>query len=106
MALIVKQSKITGYLLSSEHPEGRHKEQYFKNYGFTRERWEEMELVLKRHFTENDIISEEETGYGIKYVVEGQCACPNGLFILLRTVWMKPKGEDAIYLITAYPCKR
>jgi hypothetical protein len=47
--LQVDRKKIVDYLLSSSHPDGRAKAEFFRRFGFRRERWEVLAVALRRH---------------------------------------------------------
>lgn len=52
----IRREKITGYLLSTTHRDGRHKAKFFIGYGFLRQRWEELASALRRHAAENNVV--------------------------------------------------
>ena len=68
---VVAESKIRGYLLSTEHPFGRFKAQFFLEFGFRLDAWMEMQESLLRHVQENRVVDREVTEFGIKYGSSG-----------------------------------
>jgi len=55
--------------------------------------------VAKRGEVKSAITS----AFGIKYVVEGKIAGPNGKVAVIQTVWVIERGEVRPRLVTAYP---
>lgn len=99
----VSEAKILGYLLSADHPMGADKAAFFSAIGYRRSEWTRLRddlIHLARH---GDLVAEEESPYGMKYVVEGAVHAPSGRFAGLRTVWISDGPDDAPRLVTAYP---
>ncbi|MEW6636873.1 MAG: DUF6883 domain-containing protein, partial [Actinomycetota bacterium] len=65
---IIEERKITGYLLSRDHPDGRGKTLFFESFGFDISRWEELRDALLVHGGEGELRRVEENPYGTKYV--------------------------------------
>jgi hypothetical protein len=99
----VPKSKIVGYLLSDSHAIGRHKAVFFKAVGFSEENWSEMATALLRHAAEYDIAKIEDSPFGMRYVVEGIMATPDGRTPWVRTIWFIDTGADAPRFVSAYP---
>ncbi len=68
---IVRQAKITDYLLSLSHSSGRSKAKFFRSYGFTGERWPELAQAFKTLVANYEVTKVELTKFGTRYVVEG-----------------------------------
>ncbi len=100
---VVAESKIKGYLLSTEHPFGRFKAQFFLEFGFRLDAWIELQESLLRHVLENRLVDSEVTEFGTKYVVEGPLVSPDGRNPGVRTVWVIDPGEQRPRFVTAYP---
>jgi hypothetical protein len=49
------------------------------------------------------VTSQQETGFGPRYAVEGELNTPTGRRPRVRTVWQMDKGAIAPRLISAYP---
>ena len=99
----VPEQKLTEYLLSETHPDGRSKARLFYAAGFD---------MTKVNILEQGLISIAQTGHveavtttvhGTKYVVDGTLTSPNGNLIQIRTVWIIDIGQYAPRLVTAYP---
>ena len=74
----VSEAKVTAYLLSESHPDGRGKARFFSRHGFSVARWEEMATALRRHAAENAVAEVVETAFGVRYVIEGALLTPDG----------------------------
>jgi hypothetical protein len=56
----VPREKITNYLLSPTHRDGRSKAEFFTRFGFSASGWDVLDAALRRHATENEVTSIEE----------------------------------------------
>ncbi|MDY7020779.1 MAG: hypothetical protein SWJ54_05365 [Cyanobacteriota bacterium] len=52
---IVRQQKITEYLLSLTHPDGKDKAKFFLKFGFNVNNWEIMATALINHVTNHEL---------------------------------------------------
>jgi len=102
---LVPRAKITDYLLSDTHEDGRHKAAFFTRYGFARESWEILAETLRRHAAEHEVARVQDSPFGTRYVVEGIITTPDGRTALLRSVWFIRHGEEEPRLATAYPLR-
>ena len=100
---VVPQAKITEYLLSDFHPDGRHKAQFFKSFGYTSDDWQSLERTLRQHILDYEVTKIEQSSFGTRYVVEGIIKAPDGRRPLVRTVWFIRNGETVPQFVTAYP---
>jgi hypothetical protein len=100
---VVPREKITDYLLSTTHRDGRHKAAFFITFGYTVERWEDLADALMRHAVMHEVAKEEGSRFGTRYVVEGIMAMADGRDALLRSVWFIDRGTDTPRFVTAYP---
>ena len=64
-----------------------------------------MAAALRQHAAENEIAREEITQLGVRIVVEGTMAMPNGTVAKIRSVWFIERGERTRRFVTAYPLK-
>jgi hypothetical protein len=64
--VIVEESKITEYLLSTTHPIGRSKAAFFVRFGFRSESWQALREALLNHAASAAVVSTVETEFGIK----------------------------------------
>jgi len=102
---VVPERKITEYLLSLTHRDGRSKATFFMSFGFTIDDWEELAAALLRHAAEHEVIVVEDTPFGTSYVVEGSLTTPDSRSPQVRVVWFIETGESIPRLVTAYPLK-
>jgi len=101
--LIVEQEKILAYLLNSVHRYGAAKARFFAIFGFRADSWEILAEALREHGRTQEIVRMRETGFGPRYIVEGELNTPAGRRPRIRSVWQFDKGTIAPRLITAYP---
>ena len=99
----VPREKVTDYLLSTEHPVGRHKAHFFVRFGFSLVEWERLAAALVRHLSSQVVTNVETTAFGMRYVVEGIMPTPDGRSPHVRTVWFVDTGAEAPRFVTAYP---
>ena len=100
---VVDERKVNAYLLSDSHPAGRAKAVFFRRYGFRAASWEALRDALLAHGRTAEVVSTTETEFGMKYILEGTLAAPDGRVPHLRTVWFVTAGEVFPQLVTAYP---
>ena len=100
---VIDDRKLADYLLSTEHPFGRTKAQFFLGLGFRRDAIGTLNEAVRRHAVENRIAVSEETDFGSKYVVEGPLVAPDGRAVGIRAVWFVETGEAVPRFVTAYP---
>jgi hypothetical protein len=100
---VVEREKIVGYLLNATHRYGASKARFFSEYGFRVEQWELLAEALCEHARAHDVVRERETGFGPRYIVEGELRTPGGRRPHVRMVWQSDKGAVAPRLISAYP---
>jgi len=95
--------KLLNYLLSDPHSDGESKARYFRRFGFSRDRADELEQALLRGAATGDVVKVESTRYGPKYVVVGMVTTPVGMVIRLTTVWIVEGEDSPPRLVMAYP---
>lgn len=91
------------YLLSSEHPVGRFKAQFFTRFGFAGGRWQDLRDQLQSIALEEEAEVAEETAHGQKYIVRGTIVGARGRTAEILTVWIVLHGERVPQFVTAYP---
>ena len=99
----IQLGKVTGYLLSETHSEGRGKAKFFKAAGYDPARPSELVEDLRMLAASHPVLETERTPFGTKYKVRGTMTSPLGTTIRLMTVWIIESGRDAPRLVTAYP---
>ncbi len=100
---VVPKTKITEYLLSLAHRDGRSKAMFFAHFGFTSKDWRDLADALIRHAKEHEIAKAEATPFGVRYVIEGALTAPDGRTPSVRVVWFISNESSEPYLVTAYP---
>ena len=100
---LIPLEKITGYLLSLNHPIGRAKAKFFRAHGYSEEAAQVLADDLRRIGAVGQIIEQESTAYGTKHVVEGPMLTPRGTTIVMRTVWFTGREGGPPRFVTAYP---
>ena len=98
----ISREKITGYLLSRTHQQGRHKAAGFIRFGFSPEQWEILAAALRSHVAQHEVSTVAATPYGSRYVVDGILETPDGRKPTVRSVWFIGKGVAVPRLVTAY----
>lgn len=103
---IVPEGKVTGYLLSDAHPDGRGKARFFAGHGFSISDWQGLAAALRRHAVDHPFTEVAETAFGVRYAVDGILQTPDGRTPTVRVVWFIERGEEVPRLVTAFPAKR
>ena len=101
--LLVDREKIVGYLLNPTHRYGASKARFFTDFGFAAEFWELLAEALREHGRTHEVARVVETGFGPRFVVDGELKTPCGRCPQVRAVWQKDEGAVAPRLISAYP---
>jgi hypothetical protein len=102
----VPQTKITKYLLSLAHEDGRSKANFFLHFGFSPDKWQELAAALQQHAQQQTVTTVETSPFGKRYIIEGTIKAPNGRTPFVRTIWFIEDGEETPRLVTAYPLRR
>lgn len=102
----VPRAKIVLYLLNPEHRAGKGKARFFASHGFDVADWETLAEALRQHARNHEIAKEETVPLGLRFVVEGDMAMPDGVVAGVRSVWFIERGERTPRFVTAYPLKR
>jgi hypothetical protein len=101
---IIPEPKITKYLLSESHRDGRHKAAFFLRFGYTLPNWTRLrDDLLKQATCEATCV--QRSPFGARYVIEGIIDAPDGRQPRIRTVWFIGNDSDIPRLATAYPAE-
>ncbi len=104
--LVVKEDKITRYLLDTGHTDGgREKANFFIRFGFTVKNWTILHDALIAHGKTHDITSSSQTVFGEKFVVDGSITTPDNRKPVVRTIWQIDKNDNKARLVSAYKGK-
>lgn len=102
---VVSKRKIVEYLLSDSHPHGRHKARFFRAIGFTVNEWQQLAQALLEHAERHDVVSNEITLLGERFVIDGIIDSPIGKSAMIRASWFIDTGESIPRFITAFPLR-
>lgn len=103
----IPKEKLTDYLLSVVHPDGKSKAKLFREWGYDETNINKLEEDLRKIATRRKVVSSRPSakGDGINYVVDGKMAIPKGGIRPVRTVWFTSNNQKKPRLVTAYPLK-
>ncbi len=99
----VARGKLIKYLLSTTHPVGRSKADFFRRMGFTDANVGELEKGLVTIAKTEEVLDTERSEHGTKYIIHGSMATPGGRVVRVRTVWIIEHGQEGPRFVTAYP---
>lgn len=102
----IPRAKLVDYLLSQTHPSGRSKAAFFAKHGFSRDNWQELSHALRLHAMRGEVVHVESTHHGVRHVVDGALAAPDGTSLKVRSVWFIRTGESVPTFATAHPLRR
>jgi hypothetical protein len=100
---IIPPDKLSGYLLSETHPDGKSKAVFFRQLGFDQQNADLLTAALLAIARENEVSRTATTLHGTKYVIEGPISGPGGKLARIRTVWIVDRGRTTPRFVTAYP---
>jgi hypothetical protein len=98
----IERRKLTDYLLARAHPVGRGKARFFEKLGFSAGNPETLEAALRDLVLTPEGLLEQDTGFGTKYIVDGQLRGPDGA-APVRCIWIIDAGAETPRFVTAYP---
>ncbi len=91
------------YLLSSTHPVGRTKAEFFAGLGYTREDWAVLAADLRTLAERTEATATATTAFGTKCEIRGEVVGPNNRRAGIVTAWIILVDEDFPRFVTAYP---
>jgi len=103
---VIPETKITGYLLSTKHRDGRSKAEFFTGLGFSSDAWEDLVKALLQHAAENEVTKIEDSPFGTRYIIEEVLLAPDRRGAVVRSVWFIETGEQIPRFVTANPLQR
>ena len=62
--------------------------------------------ALRSHGAICEVAKVENSPFGVRYILEGELATPDGRNPVVRSVWFIERGEYAPKLVTVYPVGR
>jgi hypothetical protein len=75
-------------------------------FGFDPQRWEVLDRALRQDAMDNEIVREEKTKFGTRYIIDGPLQAPDGSMLNVRAAWFIDDEGDAPRFITAHPLRR
>ena len=100
---VIDRQKITGYLLSKDHPLGGAKARFFANFGFSENDPETLERALLRHAGAWEVNNVTVNEFGTKFSLSGPLETPSGRTPAVTVVWFIQADGEAPHLVTAFP---
>ena len=100
---MVPEQKVTRYLLNPAHPAGGSKAAFFLRFGFLASNWRRLADALLAHARNNEVVTTEQTRYGIRYAIDGALSAPDGTVLNVRSAWYIDTAADAPRFVTAHP---
>ena len=100
---VIEPSKLTDYLLNTEHKRGGTKAKLLVHFGYSLENWQQLEADIRKYHLDLDVNVVKETAYGIKYEISANLLTPINRHLLVKTVWQIDTGTDFPRLITLVP---
>ena len=99
----VSLSKISEYLVSETHPVGKWKAKIFRSHGYNEKNIDSLRDGLLSIANKEEVKDIINSGYGIKYIIDGTLKTPNGKELTVKTVWIIDAGREIPRFVTAYP---
>ncbi|MDD5199601.1 MAG: hypothetical protein PHC88_07330 [Terrimicrobiaceae bacterium] len=91
----VEPTKLTDYLLSLSHPDGKGKAKFFMQFGFAQAKPEQLEASLRSHGLTQPVVEVKNSEHGVKFILECTVQSPDGRNPCIRSVWI----VDAIVMV-------
>ena len=66
---VIPREKLTDYLLSLTHEDGRPKALFFIGVGFSTGQWESLASALRRHAAAHEVTGALESVFGTRYII-------------------------------------
>ncbi len=98
---LIATEKLLEYLLDEENSKG--KSTFFNRYGYFKDNYEVLIQDLKSVALHGQITKQEETKFGVKFVIEMELITANNRTATISSVWMIDNESEFPRLITAYP---
>src|SRR5262245_15616698 len=89
---IVDREKLWNYLLSPEHPSGKHKACFFESLGFDRMNCPLLESALRWHAGQ-EVAQTLQSIHGRKFVIRASLMGPSRRMARVTSVWIIRRGE-------------
>jgi hypothetical protein len=100
---VIEPSKITEYLLNTDHQRGGAKARLLIQFGYSIDNWEQLEADIRQFHLTQDVNAIKETNYGTRYEISTSLMTPIDRPLVVKTVWQIDIGTDIPRLITLVP---
>lgn len=100
---IIPPEKLSRYVLSLTHPDGRAKAQYLARLGYSEGDGTRLEADLREQHLSLEALPGKPSPYGQKYEILGSLTGPNAASTWVRTVWIIRTGESVPRFVTLVP---
>jgi hypothetical protein len=97
---VIPDSKLSGYLLNSDHEVGGPKCRFLRRFGYKAGDTIILRHALESHATDNQAEFRGETEYGAKWAVRGRIQTPDGRDPYVTSIWQIDHGKDEPKFIT------
>lgn len=99
----IPKEKLTDYILSETHADGKLKAKLFRKVGFNETNLALLEKSLLNIAYTGEVKDIVESIHGTKYVIDGEIKTPSGKILKIRTVWILEPNKNAPRFVTTYP---
>lgn len=99
----ISMEKLTQYLLSETHADGKLKAKLFRKFGFNEANASLLEKLLLNIAYTQKVGNIVESIHGIKYVIDGKIKTPSGKILEVRTIWILEPNKNIPRFVTTYP---
>lgn len=99
----IPKEKLTDYILSETHADGKLKAKLFRKFGFNETNVSLLEKSLLNIAYKQEVKDIVESIHGTKYVIDGKIKTPRGKILKIRTVWILEPNKNAPRFVTTYP---
>ena len=99
--IVVADEKLTHYLLTWRPVSDKSK--FLLIAGYNQDNWQLLQKEIKELAENCEALFQDEDEYGVFYSIAGLLHGPNGITLLVRTVWMKEHSRNQTRFITLYP---
>lgn len=100
----IEEQKLSGYLLSPVHHDGRAKAAFFARLGYSMDTVHALAEDLRQLSAFSGQLQTSESEFGTKYIVEGILFGPKQSGAV-RIVWIDHNDRQPPRLVTAYPVR-
>ena len=97
----IPPTKLSGYLLNLARPVGGPKARWFITLGYQSDNPDQLETDLLEIVRNSSNYVDEQTAFGVKYVVRCQVESPTGILANVCTVWITEINGPQPRLVTS-----